>query len=61
LSSAKEAEKRWRSSSVERIAGRHFSTTVGEGRNLVREAEESPLLEAVPREWVITTEQVGKG
>jgi hypothetical protein len=31
LNSAREAEKRWRSSSVEGIAGRRFWTGVGEG------------------------------
>jgi hypothetical protein len=32
LSSAREAEKRWRFSSVEGIADRQFCTRVGEGR-----------------------------
>jgi hypothetical protein len=49
LSSWSEAEKRRRSSSVEGTDGRQFWIRVAEGRTWEREAEESPLLEAVAR------------
>jgi hypothetical protein len=55
LSSAREAEKRWRCSSVEGIAGRKFLPAVGEGRTGMREAAESPLLEVVARKRLVKT------
>jgi hypothetical protein len=38
-----------------------FCTGDCENRASEREAEESPLLEAVVREWLVNTEQAGKG
>jgi hypothetical protein len=32
-----------------------------EDRTWAREAEKSPLLEVVAREWMVKTQQVGKG
>jgi hypothetical protein len=37
-----------------------FCTGGCEERTLAREAEESPLLEAVAREWLVKTQQAGK-
>jgi hypothetical protein len=37
-----------------------FCTGGCEDRTSVREAEESPLLEAIAREWVMKTQQAGK-
>jgi hypothetical protein len=54
LSSASEAEKRWRSSSLEEISGRQFRTGVGEDA-------EPPLLEAVAREHLVKTQQAPRG
>jgi hypothetical protein len=61
LSSAREAENRWRYTSVDGIAGRQFRTRVGEGRTWAREAEESALLEAVVRERLIRYSWLEKG
>jgi hypothetical protein len=38
-----------------------FCTEVCQERTLGREAEESPLLETVAREWLVKTQQDGKG
>jgi hypothetical protein len=37
----------------EEIAGKQFCTGIGEGRTCAREAEESPLLEAVAMERLL--------
>jgi hypothetical protein len=38
-----------------------FCMGVCEERTWAREAEESPLLEAIAREWLVKTQQAGKG
>jgi hypothetical protein len=59
LSSAKEAEKRWRCSWVD--SWQEFCTGVCDKRTRASEAEESPLLDAVTSERLVNTQQAGKG
>jgi hypothetical protein len=57
LSPTREAEKRWRYSSVD-------SSVVGyspDNNDVSTEAEESPLLEIVAREGLVKTQEAGKG
>jgi hypothetical protein len=77
--SAREAEKRWRPSSIQPVKRRRevwcemaaslgvscqlrveFCTPGCEDRLKAREAEESPLLEAVARERLVKRQQAGK-
>jgi hypothetical protein len=57
VNSSREAERIWRSSSVEGKASRQFGPRVGEGGTRAREAKDSLLLKAVARERLVKTEQ----
>jgi hypothetical protein len=65
LSSAREAKKRWRSSSVESLkSGCEEKISVAgyspDSNGMNPEAGESSLLEAVAREWLLQTQQAEK-
>jgi hypothetical protein len=55
LISAREAEKRWCCSWVD--IWQKFCLGGCDNRTWAREAEESPLLEVVAREWLVKTQQ----